>query len=118
MASIRKGTGTTTIAGIAHSNGTVLIGGSLLRSVLIHEDLRTDSTSGSVSIEEAVTTKFGSSAPGGTLTWGEDTGGSTASTSATVPICSDNMNISEVAVFNRVLTDAELATLYAARAVW
>ena len=42
----------------------------------------------------------------------------TAATTSSSAICADNMNISEVAVFNRVLTDAELATLYAARAVW
>ena len=118
MASIRHGTGASTIPGQAFSNGTVLIGGSLLRSLLIHQGLRTDGTSSSINIAKAVTTAFGSSAPGGDLAYGEDIAGSTAATTSSSAICADNMNISEVAVFNRVLTDAELATLYAARAEW
>jgi hypothetical protein len=53
-----------------------------------------------------------------TLLIGEDNSGSTSVTSSTNPIHASNMQISELAIHNRVLTFAEMTEIGNAKTVW
>jgi len=102
--------------GTTPTNGLIMVGASLLRNPLVASSMRS-SGSGDVSFNSILNSNFNSGA-NKTLLIGEDSSGSTTVTSSSNPIHAANMQISELAIHNRVLTFAEMTEIGNAKTVW
>jgi len=101
--------------GTTPTNGLVMIGASLLKDLIVDGSMSSDGVARS--FNDTLTQKYNSGA-NKTLLTGEDLSGSTSVTSSSNPIHAANMQISELAIHNRVLTFAEMTEIGNAKTVW
>ncbi len=101
--------------GTTPTNGLVMIGASLLKDLIVDGSMSSDGVARS--FNDTLTQKYNSGA-NKTLLTGEDSSGSTSVTSSSKPIHAANMQISELAIHNRVLTFAEMTEIGNAKTVW
>ena len=92
-----------------------MIGASLLKDLIVDGSMSSDGVARS--FNDTLTQKYNSGA-NKTLLTGVDSSGSTSVTSSSNPIHAANMQISELAIHNRVLTFAEMTEIGNAKTVW